>query len=199
VSWSEVFCSCIECELQKTWIPIKEVVGGVFIASNHFLPIGWVCYRWAHRTIRWRTGQVLFTVQCVPRQHARWGLERLTVGSLCLVAAPDSSVPHRTCLMYSDFCALTSDAHCSLLFTFAVDRWRQVTVAPLAHRTCPMNYSGAPLENFREWAVRVQLGLVHRTLYGALLQHTLKSFAPNLFESPTKFLSWFVLNLMHLR
>jgi hypothetical protein len=30
-------------------------------------------------------------------------------------------------------------------------------------------------------------------------QHTLKSFAPNLFESPTEFLSWFVLNLMHLR
>jgi hypothetical protein len=30
-------------------------------------------------------------------------------------------------------------------------------------------------------------------------QHTLKSFAPNLFVSPTEFLSWFVLNLMHLR
>jgi hypothetical protein len=31
------------------------------------------------------------------------------------------------------------------------------------------------------------------------LQHTLKSFAPNLFKSPSEFLSWFVLNLMHLR
>jgi hypothetical protein len=30
-------------------------------------------------------------------------------------------------------------------------------------------------------------------------QHTLESFAPNLFVSPTGFLSWFVLNLMHLR
>jgi hypothetical protein len=30
-------------------------------------------------------------------------------------------------------------------------------------------------------------------------QHTLSPFAPILFVSPTEFLSWFVLNLMHLR
>jgi hypothetical protein len=28
VSWSEVFCSCNKCGDQKTWIPLKEVVGG---------------------------------------------------------------------------------------------------------------------------------------------------------------------------
>jgi hypothetical protein len=46
----------------------------------------------------------------------------LTVGT----AAPDSPV-------CSDFAALTSTAHCSLLVD---DRWRIVTVALLAHRTC---------------------------------------------------------------
>jgi hypothetical protein len=29
----------LECGVQKTWMPLKEVVG-VFIASNHFLAVG---------------------------------------------------------------------------------------------------------------------------------------------------------------
>jgi hypothetical protein len=40
----------------------------------------------------------------------------------------------------SDFVALTSDlriVHCSSDIT--VDRWAQLTVAPLAHRTCPVH------------------------------------------------------------
>jgi hypothetical protein len=63
----------------------------------------------------------------------RWGLERLAVEVLCPLAAPDSPVR-------SDFAALTSDlrtVHCSS--DIAVDRWAQLTVAPLAHRTCPMH------------------------------------------------------------
>jgi hypothetical protein len=83
---------------------------GVFIASNHFLAVGCFCWRWAHRTVRWRTGQVLFTVRCAPRQHARWGLERWTVEVVCPVVAPDSPVPHRHVR-----CALTSAEQCSLL------------------------------------------------------------------------------------
>jgi hypothetical protein len=62
-----------------------------------------------------------------------WGLERLTVEVLCPLAAPDSPV-------HSDFTALTSDlrtVHCSS--DIAVDRWAQLTVAPLAHRTCPVH------------------------------------------------------------
>jgi hypothetical protein len=106
-------CSCIECELQKTWIPLKEVVGGiyslqplpsrwhldtiegggwgVFIASNHFLAVGYFCCRWAHWTVRWCIGQGI--VHCPVRATStrRWGLERLTVGTLCPVAAPDMS------------------------------------------------------------------------------------------------------------
>jgi hypothetical protein len=79
---------------------------------------------------------------------ARWGLERLTVEVLCLVAAPDSPVAHQTCPVRSVFSALTCDAHCSL---FAVDRWR---IRPLlrwltGHVQCTpdslVNYSGARL------------------------------------------------------
>jgi hypothetical protein len=47
-------------------------------------------------------------------------------------------------------CCSDSGAHCSALNVFAVDRWREVIVAPLAHRTLsgaspdsPVNYSGA--------------------------------------------------------
>jgi hypothetical protein len=78
---------------------------GVFIASNHFLAVGWVCYRWAHRTVRWCTGQG--TVHCPVRATSArcLGLERLTVGTLCPLAAPDSLVPHRTCPEHSDFAA----------------------------------------------------------------------------------------------
>jgi hypothetical protein len=42
-------------------------------------------------------------------------------------------------------------------------------------------------------------GLVHRIVFGAPLGTTLSCLAPNLIVSPTEFLSWFVLNLMHLR
>jgi hypothetical protein len=44
-----------------------------------------------------------------------------------------------------DFCALWRAFNAS-----AGDRWREVVVAPLAHRTCPVNYSGA---NSRSWRV----------------------------------------------
>jgi hypothetical protein len=108
---------------------------GVFIASNHFLAVCWLCWRWAHQTVWWRTGQSLFTVWCAPRQRARWGLELVDRWNPCPVAAPDSLVQHQTCPVTSDFCALTSVAHCSLMFTFAVDHWCRLAVAPLAHRT----------------------------------------------------------------
>jgi hypothetical protein len=81
--------------------------------------------------------------------------------TLCPVAAPDSSVPHRTCPMCSDFSAPSSVAHCSPLFTFGRRPLEQVTVALLAHRTCPVNYSGARPIKTREWSVCFVLGLVH--------------------------------------
>ena len=48
-------------------------------------------------------------------------------------------------ILCSDFCRV----YCSALFTVRVDRWAQMTVAPLAHRTVrctpdsPVNFSGA--------------------------------------------------------
>jgi hypothetical protein len=69
---------------------------------------------------------------------ACWGLERLTVEVLCLLAAPDSPVVHRTYPVRPDIAALTSDCP---LFTFSIDRCAQVTVVP----DTPVNYSGAPL------------------------------------------------------
>jgi hypothetical protein len=79
----------------------------------------------AHRTVRWCTGHG--TIQCPVHatSAAHWGLERLTVEVLCLLAAPDSPVR-------PDIAALNSDC---ALFTFAVDRCAQVTIAPLAHQT----------------------------------------------------------------
>jgi hypothetical protein len=56
-----------------------------------------------------RTGHYSASGACT--SAVRWGLERLTVEVLCLVAALDSPV-------HSVFSALTFDAHCSL---FAVD------------------------------------------------------------------------------
>jgi hypothetical protein len=63
----------------------------------------------------------------------RWGLERLTIEVLCPLVALDSPVCSNFAVLTSDFCVV----HCSL-FT-AVDRETQMTVAPLAHRTCPVH------------------------------------------------------------
>jgi hypothetical protein len=137
---------------------------GIFIASNHFLVVGWVCCRWAHRTVQWYTGQR--TVHCSVRATSarHWGLERLTVGTLCPTAAPDSPV--------LDFSALTSDAHCSPLQSTVGTRLSMLcwlTVHVRCTPDSPMNYSGAPLGKTREWAVRLVLGLGHQTLSGAPL------------------------------
>jgi hypothetical protein len=63
----------------------------------------WSSDKWGHRTVRWCTGQVMFTVWC-----AFWRLLRLLRAQ-----------------------ARTVHFYCSL----ADDRWREVVVALLAHRT----------------------------------------------------------------
>jgi hypothetical protein len=120
----------------------------------------------AHRTVRWCTGQG--TVHCpVPATSAdHWGLEQLTVGVFCPLAAPDSPVAHRTCLVRSDFIALTSDL-CTV-HLFIVHRSQplaQLTVIRwlIGHVRCtpdsPVNYSEASPIETREWPVRGVLGL----------------------------------------
>jgi hypothetical protein len=79
-----------------------EVVAGIY--SLQPLPSRWLTLLSmgtpdspvAHRTVRWRTGQSLFTVRCAPCQRAHWGLELVDRWNPCHVAAPDSPVPHWT-------------------------------------------------------------------------------------------------------
>jgi hypothetical protein len=107
---------------------------GVFIAPTTKRTVGEGFCRMAHRTVRCATGH------CPVRQprHQAVGfrpLELLTTG------ASDSPVVHRTVTIHCpvrllallDFCAQarTVHFHCSS----ADDRWREVAVAPLAHRT----------------------------------------------------------------
>jgi hypothetical protein len=68
------------------------VVGGIY-SPNHY----------SSCCCRWHTGHG--TIQCPVRaaSAACWGLEWLAVEVLCHLAAPDSSVAHRTCLVRSDF------------------------------------------------------------------------------------------------
>ena len=109
-------------------------------------------------------------------------------------ATPDSPVT-------SGFCALTSAV--ALFITV------HLTKRPLARREpllrwltgtpdCPVNYSGACPEDTREWLVRWLPGLVHQTVSGAPLGSTLSILLQFLIVSLTEFVSWFVLNLMHL-
>jgi hypothetical protein len=166
--WS--FDCVLECMLlllywMWSWENLDDLNGGgwgVFIDSNHFLVVGWLCCRRAHRTVRWCNGYD--TVHCPVRATSadRWGLERLTIEVICSLVAPDSPVRYDFATLTSDFCA----AHCTLFTT--VDRWAQLTVAPLAHRTCLViwctpdslvNYSGATLGKTREWSLCGVLGL----------------------------------------
>jgi hypothetical protein len=96
------------------------MVGGIYSPNHYSSPL----LSMAHRTVQWCTGHD--TVQCpVPATSVgRWGLERLPIEALCPLVAPGR-------------CVLTSELrtiHCSS--GIAVDRWAQLTVALLAHRTC---------------------------------------------------------------
>jgi hypothetical protein len=93
---------------------MNEVVGGIY--SLQLLPSRWLSLLAmgtpdspvAHRT-------ALFTVRCAPCQHAHWGFGADDRWNPYPVVAPDSPVLDRTCSVTSDFVALTSAAHCSLL------------------------------------------------------------------------------------
>jgi hypothetical protein len=146
---------------------------GVFIAPNHFLAVGKVCWRWPHRTV---------TIHCPVRATSACPLGFGAVDpwshlSFCSTgqsgATPDSP-------MTFDFCTLTSVA---ALFITVHLRSRPLARRELLLRwltgqfggtlDSPVNYSGAHLEETREWLVRCLPGLVHRTMSGAPLGSTL--------------------------
>jgi hypothetical protein len=104
------------------------------------------------------------TVHCPVRATSarRWGLERLTVEVLCLLAAPDSPVAHWTCLVSSDFLLWLLTVHYTLLQSTIV-RSDRCSVGSLDTVRCtpdsPVNYSGACLWKTRDWPVGRVLGL----------------------------------------
>jgi hypothetical protein len=129
-------------------MPLKEVVGGTY--SLQPLPSRWP----------------FLLAMGTPDSHCslsgachvstrRWGLEQSNVEVVCPVVAPNS-VPHRICLVCSDFSALFLVAHCSL--------WQSTVGARLpllhwltGHVRCtsdsPVNYSGECPGETGEWLV----------------------------------------------
>jgi hypothetical protein len=65
-------------------------------------------------------------------------------------ATPNSSVTSDFCALTS---ALTSARHCLQLYTFTVDCWRVGSRCSTGSPDSPVNYSGARLQNSREWLV----------------------------------------------
>jgi hypothetical protein len=101
---------------------------GVFIAPNHFLVVGKVYWRWAHRIV---------TVHCPMRATSarplgfgvvdRWGRLHRTVW--CQTGQSN------------DLWLLPR--HCSSLFIYVVDRWRAGSRCSDGSPDSPVNYSGA--------------------------------------------------------
>jgi hypothetical protein len=111
-------------------------VVGVFYSPNHQTS------RLVEAAVAWRTGQSGAppdTVRCASHVIRPLGFDRWSSDWWGLWAVRCAN------------CACSdSGAHCSALNAVAVDRWREVVVAPLAHRTLsgaspdsPVNYSGA--------------------------------------------------------
>jgi hypothetical protein len=130
--------SCIECLALVSGWKCENLdalnVGwlGVFIAPTTKLAVWW----WL--TVVWCTGQSGAHRTCPVRQPRHQGRWDSTVGAsifwarLAIRCTPDrycrlSGVPARACLTFVRFWrALNAPAG---------DRWREVAVAPLAHRT----------------------------------------------------------------
>jgi hypothetical protein len=136
----------------------------------------------------------LFIVQCAPcqlfiRVWSSWPL------------APFVLLLHRTVRCHSGHCPVTSNFCTTLFITVhsAVDRWHVGSRCSAGSPDSPVNYSEARPLNSREWLVRCARAWCTGHCPVHQRQHSLSSFAPFMFVSPTLFLSWFVLNLMHLR
>jgi hypothetical protein len=176
--WSVCLCSSIECEDVKAWMDWMEVVGGIY--SLQPLPSRWLSLL----SMGTPDSPVMhMTLYCslygachVSRSLGFGAVDRWSPLSSCGTGqtggTPDSPV-------HSDFCTI----YCSVVS--AVDRWVQLTVAPLAHRTVrctidsPMNYSGLASKETRERSVREVPQPGHRTVSGAPLGAPMHVFAPN--------------------
>jgi hypothetical protein len=109
VSWSEVFCSCNEWDVQKTWMPMNEVVGGIY--SPQPLPSRWqgLLVMGAPDSLgRHRTA----TVHCLVRAMLAQPLEFQAVNRWRCLSSSYTGQSGATLdkPVHSDFCALTSVA-----------------------------------------------------------------------------------------
>jgi hypothetical protein len=118
---------------------------GVFISLNHQEAVREVYWRWAHRTVRCATGQVLFTVRCAVTSPNRYGLElgrSLEALSSC-GTEQSGAPPDRSCSL--------SGAALTLCALFLYQQLLQLTVARVSRYSAgtpdsPVNYSGVRLK-----------------------------------------------------
>jgi hypothetical protein len=174
VYWSEVFCSCIECWIQNTWMALNEVVGGIY--SPQSLPSHWqslLAMGARDSPVSHRTVTVHCPVRATSARPLGFGIvDRWSPLSFCCTGQSGD-----LWILLSDLCRGTVHLCSSEQLTVGA----QTAIAPLAHGQSggtpdgPKNYSGVLPEETREWLVRWLPGLVHRTVSGA---HWTVSSAP---------------------
>jgi hypothetical protein len=155
----------------------------VFIALNHQVAVGEVCWRWAHRTVQCATGHVLFTVRCACHVTQPLGSgAQSTVGGFILMR-------HRTVrchtgqVLFTVRCASDSAA-LTLRTLLLCQRLLQSTVARVSRcfagtPDSPVNYSGVRLlkpesgwfNPVRAWCTG-HYPVAHRTVRCARPEHT---------------------------
>jgi hypothetical protein len=133
-----------------------EVNAFALVLNVEFRKLGWLEWWWLGVFIAPTTILVVVVDGTPDSPVVHWTLH-CSLSDACHVSRPlgfravDHWSPLSSCgtgqsgvfwLCSSDFWLRT--VHCSS--DIAVDRWAQLTVAPLAHRTCLMNYSGVTLE-----------------------------------------------------
>jgi hypothetical protein len=148
-------------------------VVGVFIAPTTKSGRWKAVCRMAHRTVRCATGHC-------PVRQPRQPAVRVRPLELWRVGPLGCPMVHRTgpvdCPVRNCACS-DSGVHCSALNAVAVDRWREVVVAPLAHRTVRCDTGHCPVLHrtvrwiiaerppiFPKVASLASSSLVHRTV-----------------------------------
>jgi hypothetical protein len=181
----------IECVLEWSLLLLYWMLNSEYL--DGFEWGGWGSYSPQPLPSRWQSLLALGT----PDNHCSLSSARHVSASVrvwtCWPLEPFVFLLHRTVRW-----SLTSARHCSPLFIWAVDRWHAGSHCSAGSPNSPVNYSGACPEDTREWLVRWLPGLVHQTVSGAPLGSTLSILLQFLIVSLTEFVSWFVLNLMHL-
>jgi hypothetical protein len=205
MSWSECYCSCIEWGYQKIWMTLNEVVGGIY--SPQPLPSCWLFLL----SMDARDSPVVRrTLHCSlsGARHVSYLLGfgavdcwRLLSSSGTRQSSGTPGMSGNLWLRCSDFCAaLFITVHiCSRPLTRREPLLHWLTGQPGAHRTVRWIIAEGAHEipesglfvGCLAWCTG-QCPVCHLAAHSHVLLQIL-------FVSLTEFLSWFVLNFMHLR